>query len=372
MGSIGTHKAAILYGAQDLRIEDRTTVPPEDHQVQVQVHATGICGTDLHYFENGRNGIYVVKDPLTLGHEAAGEITAVGKNVTGFKVGDRVVVEPQRPCEKCLVCRKGRYNLCAEMKFTGSASAVPPVQGSLQQFYNHAASFVYRLPDNISYPEAALIEPLAVALHSVRRSGLETGQSVLILGAGAVGLLCATAAKVAGASNVNIIDIDQGRLDFALGKGKNNKSRAVADNAYQIPMLPNKGESRTDFAARIAEESMGQPGFGLADVVFECTGVDTCVNIGIQCCKAGGKVVLVGMGTPIQNLNIGFAAVHEVDLLGIWRYANTFGTAIELMRTGQIDLNPMVTHTFDLEKVSDALKFVLSRPDNLVKCVITS
>jgi L-iditol 2-dehydrogenase len=373
MGSlVKTHKRAVLYGAQDLRIEDCITTAPEDHQVQIRVRATGICGTDMHYFQNGRNGIYVVKEPLILGHEAAGEISAVGKNVTEFKIGDRVLMEPQRPCEKCVVCRRGRYNLCDQMKFSGSASCYPMVQGSLQQLYNHAASFVYRLPENVSFVEGALVEPLAVALHAVRRSSVETGQSVLILGAGAgaIGLLCAGAAKIAGASTVNIVDIDEGKLNFALGKGTKD-GKGVADKVYRIPLSPNEGESRTDFAARIAEEILAQPGFGLVDVVFECTGVDTCMNIAIQCATKGGKVVMVGLGTPVQSLNIGLAGVHEVDLLGIWRYANTFPTAIELLRTGQIDLKPMITHTFDLEKAADALKFTLSRPDNLVKCVIT-
>jgi len=365
-----THKAAVLYGAQDLRIEQRVTCPPEDYQVQLRVRATGICGTDQHYFQNARNGIYVVEEPLILGHEAAGEISAIGKKVTEFKIGDRVVVEPQRPCEKCIVCRSGRYNLCADMKFSGSASSAPPVQGSLQEFYNHAVSFVYKLPDNVTFEEGALVEPLAVAIHAVRRSGVETGQSVLVLGAGAVGLLCAAAAKIAGAASVSIIDIDQGKLDFALGKGVKG-GKKVADRAYRIPLSPNKDESRTDFAARIAEEILAQPGFGLEDAVFECTGVDTCMNIAIPCAKRGAKVVMVGLGTPVQNINIGLAGVHEVDLLGIWRYANTFGTAIELLRTGQMDLKPMITHTFDLEKVADALRFTLGRPEDLVKCVIT-
>ncbi|KAN0099545.1 GroES-like protein [Hyaloscypha variabilis] len=371
MGSLAkTHKGAVLYGPQDLRIEDRPTTPPGDHQVQIRVRATGICGTDMHYFQNARDGIYVVKEPLILGHEAAGEISAVGRNVTNFKIGDRVIVEPQRPCEKCIVCRRGRYNLCDDMKFSGSASCYPPVQGSLQQFYNHATSFVYPLPDNVSFIEGAMVEPLAVALHAVRRSRVETGQSVLVLGAGAVGLLCAAAAKIAGASTVNIVDIDQGKLDFALGKGTKN-GKGVADKVYRIPLSPNEGESRTDFATRIADETLAQPGFGLVDVVFECTGVDSCMNIAIQCTTKGGKVVMVGLGTPVQSLNIGLAGVHEVDLLGIWRYANTFPTAIELLRTGQIDLKQMITHTYELERVAEALKFTLSRPKDLVKCVIT-
>lgn len=370
MAILKSHKAAVLYGAKDMRIESVDTISPADHQVQIKVRATGICGTDMHYYQNGRNGVYVVKNPLILGHEAAGEVTSIGKAVNTFKVGDRVVVEPQRPCGVCLVCRSGRYNLCSDMKFSGSASANPPAQGSLQQYYNHDASFVYRLPDNVSYVEGALLEPLSVALHAVKRSGLHTGQSVLIIGAGAIGLLCAAAAKVAGASSINIVDIDQAKLDFATGHGGHTKG--IAKHSFIVPMSPDGGESKTDFASRMADDILAAPGFGLVDIVFECTGVDTCCNIGIQCTTRGGKVVIVGMGAPIQNLNIGLAGVHEIDLLGIWRYANTFGTAISLVETGQVDLKPMITHTFELEKAADALTFVLGRPKDLVKCVITS
>lgn len=370
MAILKSHKAAVLYGAKDMRIETVESTPPADHQVQVKIRATGICGTDMHYYQNGSNGVYVIKVPLVLGHEAAGEVTNVGKAVETLKIGDRVVVEPQRPCGVCIVCRSGRYNLCSKMKFSGSASSNPPAQGSLQQYYNHDASFVYRLPDNVSYVEGALLEPLSVALHAVKRSGLHTGQSVLVIGAGAIGLLCAAAAKVAGASSINIVDIDQAKLDFATGC--TGGAKAVANHSYKAPMSPDENESRTDFASRIADDILLTSGFGLVDVVFECTGVDTCCNIGIQCTTRGGKVVIVGMGAPIQNLNIGLAGVHEVDLLGIWRYANTFGTAISLVETGQIDLKTMVTNTFDLEKAADALEFVLERPKDLVKCVITS
>lgn len=371
MEVLKSHKAAVLYGAKDMRIETVESTPPADHQVQVKIRATGLCGTDMHYYQSGANGVYVIQDPLVLGHEAAGEITSVGKTVENLKIGDRVVVEPQRPCSICIVCRSGRYNLCSKMKFSGSASSNPPVQGSLQQYYNHDATFVYRLPENVSYIEAALIEPLSVALHAVNRSGLHPGQSVLVIGAGAIGLLCAAAAQVAGASSINIIDIDQAKLDFATGCSSGGV-KAVANLSYKSPMSPNENESKTDFASRIADEILQTTGFGLVDVVFECTGVDTCCNIGIQCTTRGGKVVIVGMGAPIQNLNIGLAGVHEVDLLGMWRYANTFGTAISLVETGQIKVKSMVTHTFDLEKAAYALEFVLGRPKDLVKCVITS
>jgi L-iditol 2-dehydrogenase len=368
----GHHQAAVLHGARDLRMEQRTTCPPQADEVQIRIRATGICGTDLHYYQHGRNGMFIVQTPLVLGHEASGEISAVGANVasTKFQVGDRVVVEPQRPCGVCTVCRSGRYNICPFLKFTGSASADPPVQGSLQQYYNHPAAFVHRLPTSLSFEEGALIEPLSVALHAVRRSGLIAGQSVLVLGAGAIGLFCAAVARSTGASNIGIVDIDQTRLDFATGES--SRGTGVADTSYKIPTKGNESESKADFAARMSREILRAPDFSRADIVFECTGVETCCNIAIHSAAPGGKVVLVGMGSPTQCLNIGAAAVREVDLLTLWRYANTFETAISLAAKGRLDLKSLVTHKFDLTHVADALETALKRPDDLIKCVITS
>lgn len=365
-----THIAAVLYGAQDMRIETRNTTPPSPEEVQVRILATGICGTDMHYYQNGKNGMFLVREPLVLGHEAAGEIVAVGSNVTQqFQVGDRVAIEPQRPCKKCDVCCSGRYNVCTRLKFTGSASADPPIQGSLQEYYNHPADFVHRIPETISLQEAALLEPLSVSLHAVHRSGLKVGQSVLILGAGAIGLLCANLARIAGASRVLIADIDQARLDFALGRSKAH--RAVATASYLID--PSRAKDlKEDFAKHIAKEIAHVEESGPADIIFECTGVESCCNIGINCAAPGGKVVLVGMGSPTQSLSIGAAAAREIDLLAVWRYANTFPTAIKLVQSGQVLLKQLVTHTFDLHDAERALETVLSKPADLIKCVITS
>jgi L-iditol 2-dehydrogenase len=187
-----THIAAVLHGAQAMHIETKTTAPPKPDEVQIRIRATGICGTDMHYYQAGKNGMFLVRQPLVLGHEAAGKIVAAGNNVQQFQVGDRVAIEPQRPCKECKVCKSGRYNVCPRLLFTGSASADPPVQGSLQELYNHPAGFVHKTPDSITFEEGALLEPLSVSLHAVRRSGAGVGQSVLVLGAGAIGLLCAS------------------------------------------------------------------------------------------------------------------------------------------------------------------------------------
>lgn len=359
-----THRAAVLRGAKTLKFEQIETPTLQPHEVSIAPRATGICGTDLHYYQNGRNGIYTVKKPLVLGHEASGEIIAVGSSVTDFKVGDRVVFEPQLACQSCQKCRSGRYNLCKSMRFNGSASADPPVQGSLQQVLNHPASLVYHLPDKLSFGEGALVEPLSVALHSVRKGRLDAGQTVLITGAGAVGLLCARMAKISGAASVTMVDVDADRLTFA-------KEQGLANATVQIPLNKREGESAGDFIARMAEKVRKEHGEE-ADLALECTGIESCLNICIGSVGAGAKIVLVGMGAPRQELNLGLALVREIEILPIWRYTNTFQAAINLIAAGIVDVKPMITHTFDVEKVVDALEWSLSRPANLIKCVITS
>ncbi|RMJ23718.1 Dehydrogenase [Aspergillus sp. HF37] len=320
-----THTAAVLHGAQDMRIETRTTTSPKPDEVQIRIRATGICGTDMHYYQAGKNGMFVVRQPLVPGHEAAGEIVAVGNNVQHFQV-------------------------------------------SIQELYNHPAGFVHKIPDNISFEEGALLEPLSVSLHAVRRSGVGVGQSVLVLGAGAVGLLCASLAQSAGASRVVIADIDQARLGFALGR--NGAQRAVATASYMIDPARAK-DLKEDFAKQIAREIIQSEGSGAADIVFECTGVESCCNIAINCAAPGRKAVLVGMGSPMQSLQIGAAAAREIDLLAVWGYANTFPTAIRLVQSAQVPLKQLVTQIFDLRDAEKALKTVLSKPADLIKCVIS-
>ena len=364
---VGVHTAALLFGARDLRLTQVSTPKPLPHQVKIHPRATGICGTDLHYYSAGKNGMFVVRNPLVLGHEAAGEIVEIGTDVEGVQVGDRVAIEPQRPCSICKQCREGNYNLCPKLKFTGSASADPPVQGSLQQLYCHEAAFVHKLPANISWEEGAMVEPLSVAIHAVRRSRLRAGQSVLVLGAGAIGLLCASVAKLSGAKSISMIDIDRARLAFA-------KKMQLANSTFEMPLKGHEGEEKADFAKRIASETLKLYGqnFELADVVFECTGIENCVNVGIHSAAPGAKVVLVGMGSPVQSINIGAAALREIDLVGLWRYANTFTTAIDLIASGKLDVKSMVSHTFDLSNAKEALELVVAKPPELIKCIITS
>ena len=360
-----THKAAVLYGGKDLRLEQVPTPPLRPHEARIAPRATGICGTDQHYYQNGRNGIYQVEEPLILGHEAAGEVVAVGSDVTNLKVGDRVAVEPQLACWACQLCRSGRYNLCPGMRFNGSASAKPPAQGSLQELWTHPANLCYKLPDAVSFAEGAMVEPLSVALHSVRKCNLKPGQTAFITGAGAVGLLCARIARISGASTIVMVDIDEARLEFA-------KKHQIADKTFQIPLSGNDGESSADFSLRIGEKIREDLQIGFLDTALECTGVESCLNLCLGVVERGSKVIMVGMGSPVQQLNVGVALVREIEILGVWRYTNTFQPAIDLIAAGMVDVKSMISHQFSMDDVESALQLALKRPPDLVKCVLSS
>lgn len=360
-----SHTAAILHGAKNLSVETIETPVLGPKEAQISPRATGICGTDLHYYQNGRNGIYQIRNSLVLGHEASGVIVGVGSDVSNLKVGDRVAVEPQFACRVCKHCSSGRYNLCSSMRFNGSASAHPPAQGSLQKRWNHPASLCYKLPDNVSFIEGAMVEPLSVAIHSVRKGGVQPGQTVLITGAGAIGLLCAQLARVSGAATILMVDVDEARLDFA-------KRHKLADQVFKIPFSGREGESNDDFAARMSGHVRDLLGADEADVALECTGVESCLNVCVRSVSAGSKIIMVGMGQPVQQVNVGVVLTREIELIGVWRYTNTFGPAIKLIEAGIVDVKSLVTHQYRMEEVVDALEFALSRPKDLVKCIITS
>lgn len=366
-----SHKAAVLHGAYDMRIESCTTTLPGPDEVQIRIRATGICGSDMHYYESGRNGMFKLQSPLVMGHEGAGEVVAVGENVTQFRNGDRVAIEPQWPCGQCKLCWGGSYNVCPQMKCTGSASRNPPIQGCLQELYNHRASRAFKIPESMSFEEGALLEPLSVALHAVRRSGLRIGHSVLVLGAGPIGLLCASIAKAAGASRVCIVDIEQSRLEFAMG-GR-GAAKTVATESYHIATPSNNAESdKEDSTQKTVKDILQSTDIGAPDLVFECTGVTSCINVAIGCAAPRSKVILVGIGSPTQSINLGAAAIKEVDLVLVFRYANTFPDAIDLVREGHVDLQSLITHKYDLSQAEKALELVLSKPKDLIKCVVTS
>lgn len=341
-------KASVLHGPKDLRLEERVLKSPGPTELQILVKTTGLCGSDLHYYQHYRNGDLQVREPLCLGHESAGVVTDVGSQVDGFNVGDRVALEVGLPCGGCEQCSEGRYNICQHLQFRSSAKAVPHVQGTLQERINHPASWCHKLPNQFSFEMGALLEPLSVAVQATRRAQLAHGGSTLVLGAGAVGLLCAAMAKVVGSINVVIADIQQERVRFATEHG-------FADEGIVVPARRGQNIEESlqiakETAALVTEKMPIRTGsIDGFDVVFECTGAEACTQAAIYAARPGARVVIVGMGNPVQTLPISAATLREVDILGTFRYANTYPEAIELVSSRNPllpDIEKLITHRF--------------------------
>ncbi|KAK8098891.1 uncharacterized protein PG998_012132 [Apiospora kogelbergensis] len=370
-------RASVLHGAKDLRVETRTLPAPSATEVQVAVQSTGLCGSDLHYFSHYRNGDIIVREPMTLGHESAGVVTKVGSDVKSLQVGDRVALEVGLPCEDCALCKEGRYNICKGMRFRSSAKAFPHFQGTLQERINHPAKWVHKLPESVTLEQGALVEPLSVAMHARDRAQLKPGSTVLVLGAGAVGLLCAAACKASGAKAVVIADIQEDRVNFAVQNG-------FADVAIVVPMarpqtIEDKLAYAKELAGRVASSKVGEEEVGEVGVTFECTGVESCMQTAIYATQAGGKIMIIGMGTPIQTLPISAAALREVDLIGVFRYANNYPEVINMLsakNSSLPDVEKLVTQRFEgLDKIPEAFEMAGKVKDgngNLVlKVVVT-
>ncbi|CCC08717.1 hypothetical protein SMACR_06812 [Sordaria macrospora] len=381
-----TIKASVLHGARDLRVESRPlpTLSPTD--VLISIKSTGLCGSDLHYYTHFRNGDIQVHEPLTLGHESSGVITAIGPSVTNLKPGDRVALEVGQPCEACELCapsgakEESRYNICRSMRFRSSAKGWPQfshAQGTLQEVVAHPAKWCHKLPEGVDYTMGALAEPLSVAMHAAGRAQIGSLVSVsepetkkrakiLVFGAGAVGLLCAAVCKsiTKGQATVVIADIQADRVRFAVENG-------FADAAVVVPIpekkRPETIEEKLKYAKSVAERVKGaellpvdgeKVTVGEVNVTFECTGVESCLQSSIYATAPGGKIMIIGMGNPIQTLPISAASLKEVDLLGVFRYANAYPKVIELLASGDPhlpDLSKLVTQRYSgLESIPKA------------------
>lgn len=359
-----SHRGVALSAPKDIRVCQRPTLSAEKNQVQLEIKSVGICGSDLHYYYHAKNGTFEVKEPLVLGHEGSGQVVQVGEGVRDLKVGDRVAVEPQVPCRICNLCKSGHYNLCSQVKFTGSAQRYPHIQGMLQQFYCHEADFCHKLPDHISYEEGAMLEPLSVALQAINRSHIKAGKSVTIVGAGPIGLLCGAVAKCSGASHITMIDPQPSRVEFA--------KKYIADEAFIVPARTKDHKDDVQYARSISAFLSKEHGVKEAPCVFECAGVPVCTTIAINLAAPSGEVVLVGFGTPIQTIDMGYAALREVNLIGVFRYVNTYDQAIELVRTGMVDVKSLVSHRFDMEDAKSAFEMASSGSDGVIKVLINN
>jgi len=340
---------AVLYGINDLRLEQRPIPKPNDDQVLLQMEVVGICGSDVHYLVHGRIGPFVVEKPMVIGHEASGTVVEVGKNVKHLKPGDRVAIEPGEGCRKCNYCKEGRYNLCLDMAFC----ATPPYDGNLARYYVHAADFCFKLPDHVSLEEGALLEPLSVGVHACKRGGVGVGSVVLVLGAGPIGLVTLLSAKAFGASKVIITDIVESRLKTAKSLG--------AD--YTILVQPSDNE---DAIIKKITNALGcEP-----TISMDCSGVEQSVRVAIQATRSGGVAVLIGMGKSEMTLPLASALIREVDIRGVFRYVNDYSTALELVASGKVNVNPLITHNYKMEDTLKAFHTSRTGEGNAIKVLI--
>ncbi|KAI1496153.1 GroES-like protein [Biscogniauxia marginata] len=332
----------ILNKPHDVQFSDRPVPTLKDpHDVLVAVNYTGICGSDVHYWDHGAIGHFVVKDPMVLGHESAGTVVEVGPTVKSLKVGDRIALEPGYPCRRCAPCLGGHYNLCPDMKF----AATPPYDGTLTGFWLAPADFCYKLPDNVSLQEGALVEPLAVAVHIVRQAAVSPGQSVVVMGAGPVGLLCAAVARAFGATKVVSVDIVQSKLEFA--------KAFCSTHVYASQRI-----AAEENAANIKREA-GLLEAGGADVVIDASGAEPSIQTSLHTVRMGGTYVQGGMGKSDITFPIMALCLKEVTAKGSFRYGSgDYQLAVELVASGKVNVKALISGVVPFSDAEDAFKKV--------------
>jgi L-iditol 2-dehydrogenase len=343
-----TMKAAVLHGARDLRIEEvpRARITGAE-QALVQVEAVGICGSDVHYWAEGRIGSKTFSQPFILGHETGGTVLEVGEAVTNVKPGDRVAVEPGYPDRTCRYCRAGHYNLCPEMTFL----ADPPVDGSLCEYLAWPADYLFPLPEPLDVEAGAMMEPLAVGVYANRQVRVAPGESVAVIGAGPIGLLCLQVARAAGAAQAYVVDVVPSRLDHARRLGATQVIHAGEQDALD--------------AVRQLTEGWG------VDVVLECVGLEATINQALYMVRKGGRVQLVGMSAAtLAAFPAWDVILAELEIHGQFRYVNCYPPALALVQSGAVDVASMITHRWPLEQAPEAFAFVHEHRAEVIKGMV--
>lgn len=330
-----TMLAAVLNGIKDLRVEERPAPELSPGKVLLRVRRAGICGTDVHYFEEGRFGSFAVTAPFILGHEATGEVIAVAPGVEKPAVGDRVAVNPTRQCGQCDYCRAGRGNLCRRVTVFGSASTKPPSNGVFCQYLAAGAGQCHIIPPEMDDGMGALMEPLAVALHALRRAGSVAGKQVMVTGGGPIGLLVAIIARAYGATTIALCDPVAERRQMALAVG--------ADSALD-PL-------ETTFKDQVA--ALTGDGF---DLLFEASGAPPALKQAFEVVRRGGTIVQIGVfSAPEIPLPINQLMVRELQFVGSFRYGNVWEEAIRLAASGRVNLQPLISRVFPLRQAAEAM-----------------
>ncbi|CAH1797050.1 unnamed protein product [Owenia fusiformis] len=345
MENIKNNLSAVLHKPLDIRLENRPVRNPAKGEVLLSMRSVGICGTDIEVWHSGNAGGFGIL-PTVMGHEGSGVICAIGEGVTNVKVGDRVALMGGDSCEKCDLCKDGKFNLCSEW-----GSNFP--WDFLARYAIHTrAEQCFKLADHVSFDEGALAEPLAVATRTCTRAGITVGDNVLVCGAGSVGLLCMMVSKAMGAATVCVTDINQSKLDLAKKLGANFTVLATG--------------SSSDVKNKVTDAIGCMP-----DRSVECSAAEASVRAAILSTKSGGTVTLVGLSNNEMTLPIVNAATREVDILGVLAYTRKdYASAVSLMATGRVNVKPLITHTFKLEDTLKAYELVKNQEDGVVKTII--
>jgi L-iditol 2-dehydrogenase len=332
----GTMRISVLTRPGHLELQERPVPRPGPQDVRVGVRSVGICGSDAHYFQHGRIADFVVRGPLVLGHESAGRIVAVGDGVDRRRLGARVAIEPGTACRVCPQCKAGRYNLCQQMRFF----ATPPVDGALAEYVLVPADLAFDLPDEISDDAGALLEPLSVAIWATGKAAITAGSSLLIAGAGPIGLIATQVARARGATTIVVTDIAPARLAVA----RRNGATATLD-------------ARDSLSA--AKD---------VDAFLDCSGIPSAIIAGIRSLRPAGRAVLVGTGPDELTIPFGLLQQRELTVTGTFRYANTWPTAISLAATGAVDLDGLITDRFGLADADQAIMSTIQHSS--IKCIV--
>ena len=340
-------KVAVMTGIGKMGWEERPIPKPADDEVLVKIEYVGVCGSDLHYYETGAIGDFVVEPPFVLGHEAAGTVVEVGKSVSHLKIGDRVAMEPGKTCGHCEFCRKGLYNLCPDVVFF----ATPPVDGVFQEYAAHEADLCFKLPENVDTMQGALIEPLAVGFHAANQGGAHIGQTAVVMGAGCIGLMTLLALKSMGLTEIYVVDIMPKRLEKALELGAKGIINGREKDAVKEILALTEGKG--------------------CDLAIETAGTEITTKQCIAMTKKGATIVLVGYSASgHMDLPVSDMLNKELEIKTVFRYRHIYPMSIEAASSGAIDLKGAVTNVFDFKDVGEAMDLCVKNKADIVKAVI--
>lgn len=343
----GKMKVAVMNGIGKMGFLEREIPKIKDNEVLVKLEYVGICGSDLHYYETGRIGDYIVKPPFVLGHEPGGIVVEVGQKVEHLKVGDKVALEPGKTCGHCEFCKTGRYNLCSDVIFF----ATPPIDGVFQEYVAHEADLCFKLPENVSTLEGALIEPLAVGYHSAIQGNAQAGQTAVVMGAGCIGLVTMMALKAMGLTNVYVVDIMEKRLEKALELGATKVINAKTQDVVKAIMELTNNQG--------------------CDLTIETAGTEITTIQSIHVAKKGTNVVLVGYSkTGEMTLPMSLVLDKELTFKTVFRYRHIYPMAIEAVANNKVNLKGIVTDEFTLDEVQKAMDYSVNNKADIVKAVI--